>query len=289
MSKKNIFWRVISQKPYFYSLCMVRDKSVVKTITETIKSKLLLRDVQVDFYLPENIQVTPATPLLLINDGQDLIKMKFDEILDELYSVGSIQPVCFVGIHCGTDRRNEYGTVGILDYKGRGAKAGLYEKFVFIELMPLIYEHTGVEKFFQQAFCGFSLGGLTAIDLVWRHPDLFQTVGVFSGSLWWRTLSQDHEDFDEENHRIMHQKIRAGNYAPHLRFFFETGTLDEVADRNSNGIIDSIDDTISLIAELQHKGYPDDHIAYLELKDGRHDVTTWGRAFPYFLKWAWPA
>lgn len=268
---------------------MVKEKSVVKTITATLTSKFLLREVQIDFYLPENYEVSSATPLLLINDGQDLVKMKFEEILDGLFSAGSIRPMCFVGIHCGTDRRNEYGTVGIIDYKGRGAKAGLYEKFIFSELMPLIHAQTGIEKFSEQAFCGFSLGGLTAIDLVWRHPDLFQTVGVFSGSLWWRTVAQEHEDFDEESHRIMHQKIRAGNYAPHLRFFFETGTLDEVADRNENGIIDSIDDTISLIAELQHKGYPDENIAYLELKDGHHDVTTWGRAFPYFLNWAWPA
>jgi len=23
------------------------------------------------------------------------------------------------------------------------------------------------------------------------------------------------------------------------------------------------------------------------LKDGKHDVSTWGRAFPDFLKWGW--
>jgi hypothetical protein len=63
--------------------------------------------------------------------------------------------------------------------------------------------------------------------------------------------------------------------------------LDEKADRNNNGIIDSIDDTISLIDELTAKGYSrEKDIVYLELADGRHDVPTWGRAFPAFLQFA---
>jgi hypothetical protein len=66
------------------------------------------------------------------------------------------------------------------------------------------------------------------------------------------------------------------------------GTLDETADRNNNGIIDAIDDTQSFIGELTKKGYQEQRdIRYLELKDGRHDVPTWARAFPAFLVWAW--
>ena len=85
---------------------------------------------------------------------------------------------------------------------------------------------------------------------------------------------------------IMHRKIRNGNYYPWLKFFFEAGTLDETADRNNNGIIDSIDDTVSLIDELIKKGYdPQTDIYYLELPEGKHNVATWARAFPEFLKW----
>ena len=63
--------------------------------------------------------------------------------------------------------------------------------------------------------------------------------------------------------------------------------MDETKDRNRNGIIDSIDDTLDLITELEAKGYKlQKEIAYLELPDGRHDVFTWGRAMPEFLKWA---
>ena len=60
------------------------------------------------------------------------------------------------------------------------------------------------------------------------------------------------------------------------------------ADRNNNGVIDSIDDALSLIEDLEAKGYTKEtDIKYLELQEGRHDVPTWASAFPDFLKWGW--
>ena len=157
------------------------------------------------------------------------------------------------GINCGTDRRNEYGTAKFLDYKGRGAKALFYHKFVFEELLPFIRTAYAIPDFKEKSFCGFSLGGLSAFDIVWNHPTEFTKVGVFSGSLWWRNVNQTDPSFNELHHRIMHTQIRDGEYYPWLKFFFETGTLDEIADRNKNGIIDSIDDTHSLIEEVSAK------------------------------------
>ena len=86
----------------------------------------------------------------------------------------------------------------------------------------------------------------------------------------------------------MHQQIKKGKFYPWLKFFFECGALDEIADRNHNGVIDAIDDTLDLIKELHKKGYDKANIQYLELEDGTHDVYTWARAFPDFLKWGWP-
>lgn len=74
---------------------------------------------------------------------------------------------------------------------------------------------------------------------------------------------------------------------PWLKLFVQTGELDEKADRNNNGIIDSIDDALDLIVELKAKGYTAEHIHYMQMPDGKHDVPTWGRAFPEFLKWGW--
>jgi len=253
-----------------------------------ISSLCLGREVIVDFYLPANTKESGNLSLLLINDGQDLVSMNFEEILEDLYEKNDINDLLCVGIHCSKDRKNEYGTAKILDYKGRGARAALYNHFVFEELLPFIRKVLFINSFKEKSFAGFSLGGLSALDMVWNHPQEFSKAGIFSGSMWWRDKDQDDVDFNEETDRIMHRQVKEGKYAPWLKFFFEVGTLDEVADRNNNGVIDSIDDTISLIDELVKKGYDRERdIKFVELKDGRHDVPTWARALPAFLKWGW--
>jgi enterochelin esterase-like enzyme len=125
------------------------------------------------------------------------------------------------------------------------------------------------------------------MDIVWNNPIEFSKVGVFSGSFWWRTKSQDDATFNEDTDRIMHKQVREGGTYPWLKYFFEVGTQDETADRNNNGIIDAIDDTVSLIDELKKKGHTNNDIKYLELQDGQHNVPTWARAFPDFLIWGW--
>lgn len=252
-----------------------------------IPSAYLDREVILNFYLPKNISDISSINLLLINDGQDLPKFHFQLLLDLLHKNQEIKPLLCVGIHCGLERRMEYGTVAYPDYKGRGAKAGEYEKFILEELIPYIQNKYNLDDFKEKAYAGFSLGGLSAIDTVWNNPNEFSKVGVFSGSLWWRLKALD-EGYVEETDRIMHKQIREGEYIPGLKFYFTTGSLDEKMDRNKNGIIDSIDDTLGLIQELENKGYnTDEDIVYINYEEGRHDVHTWGKAMPDFLKWGW--
>lgn len=243
------------------------------------------REVIVDLYIPPGYDHPGQFPLLLVNDGQDLRKMKFSAILSDLYAENKIRPFFCAGIHCATDRKNEYGTAGFKDYKGRGARAGLFTSFILDELLPALNALFPAIEFSERSFAGFSLGGLCALDIVWNHPQIFSAAGVFSGSLWWRDKDQDDPDFNEAQNLIMHRQVREGSFYPGLKFFFEAGTMDETADRNNNGIIDSVDDTLSLIQELRHKGYTEDDIRFLQLHDGRHDVDTWARAFPEFLEW----
>ncbi len=264
-------------------------KIVSKIITDTytITSAFLQRDVLIDCYYSLDYFTNPFISLLLINDGQDLRSMEFDFILDKLYVDDEIEPVFCVGIHCAPDRKNEYGTAKILDYKGRGAKAALFTEFVLQELIPFIRKKYSIISFKEKSFAGFSLGGLCALDIVWNHPNEFFKVGVFSGSLWWRDKDQADADFNEDKDNIMQRQVIEGNYSPWLKFFFEVGTQDENADRNNNGIIDSIDDCKALMNELYNKGYKEKDIKYLELADGKHDVPTWAKAFPAFLIWGW--
>jgi len=269
---------------------MPQDKTIaLETVlveSITIKSIYLEREVIVDAYLPTNVAHPEDVSILLINDGQDLLKMPFDEILEDLNNKNAIEPLICLGIHCGEERKREYGVAYSADYKGRGDKAGLYNKFIFDELLPLVRKKYHIPSFKEKAFAGFSLGALTALDIVWNHASEFTKAGVFSGSLWWRKKSYE-DGYNDETDRLMHLQIRSGIFYPWLKFYIQCGALDESEDRNKNGIIDSIDDALDLIVELKAKGYTNEHIKYSLLTDGKHDIATWSKAFPEFLKWAW--
>jgi len=162
--------------------------------------------------------------------------------------------------------------------------------FITEELIPSIHKLFPGKLKTHWAFAGFSLGGLSALDISWKNGQLFNTVGVFSGSLWWRTLDKDDPGYQDEQHRIMHNQIQDGQFVPGMKFYFECGTADETEDRNGNGVIDSIDDTKDLIDTLIKKGYdPDSDICYHEIAGGKHNIDTWALAFPDFLQWGFKA
>ena len=253
-----------------------------------VPSQFLHRKVKIDFYLPRNVADASRMSLILINDGQILEELGLSNILEELYSEKTIESVLCVGIHAGAERKIEYGIALQPDYKGRGAKAGSYTSFVLEELIPFIKDAYQVAAFREKAFAGFSLGGLSAMDIVWNHPDEFSKAGIFSGSFWWRSVNQAHKEYHDDKHRIMQQQVRNGLFKPGLKFFFQCGNMDETKDRNHNGVIDSIDDTLDLVKELVNKGYNSlKDIFYMETKDGRHDIATWKKAMPEFLNWGW--
>lgn len=253
----------------------------------SIVSSILNREVSCVLYLPDLSPVAEPLHLLLINDGKDLDTMQYHTMVNDLYQANLIQTVLTVGIKAGEERQLEYGIAGRPDFKNRGSKADLYNNFIIGELLPAIHKETNTSVFASCVIAGFSLGGLSAFDLAWNNSGIFKKVGTFSASYWWRTkeLTDGYTDQD----RIAHQMVAQTEVKPELEFWFQVGTLDETSDRNQNGIIDAIDDNVDLMAELYKKGFRDyTDIHYVELIDGRHDLETWGKMMPVFLKWAFP-
>ncbi|WP_255486988.1 alpha/beta hydrolase [Mucilaginibacter sp. SP1R1] len=250
-----------------------------------ISSDLLQREVTCTWLMPDEQEIDGPLNLLLLNDGQELENLELRGTLEQLYGNNRLKPTLVVAIHAAEDRIQEYGVAGNPDFKGRGSRADIYTAFIKTELLPMIEAETGVNSFETTAFAGFSLGGLSAFDIAWNNGDVFDKVGVFSGSFWWRRkdLGNGYTDAD----RIMHSVIKNTGDKPSLKFWLQTGTHDETSDRNKNGIIDAIDDTIDLIKELEDKGYkrPED-IQYIEVVGGSHDTATWAKAMPKFLVWA---
>jgi enterochelin esterase-like enzyme len=250
--------------------------------TSYINSVFLNRTVRVDVLAPVKNQSDMSRELLLIQDGQDLEKMRFSSLLRNNAAAGE-RFIC-VGVHAGIDRIQEYGVAGMPDYMQRGSKAGLYTQFIMHEVLPLVKLQTGYSTFTKYHSLGFSLGGLMSIDMGLSHPTLFNSAAAFSGAFWWR--SRDIKDgYDDERDRILHAKVRTLKANKIQRFFFQAGKLDEIADRNGNGVIDAIDDTLDLIKELKSAGFSEKQINYLEVEDGAHNVATWGRVIPAYLDW----
>lgn len=265
---------------------LLEELSDILVEQRVIASHFLKRHVIMNVYRPRNEDVPLS--LLILNDGQNLDEMPFAPMLNGLLASGHIRPLFCVGLHCNRDRIEEYGTASTPDYAGRGKKAKAYQQFIVNELLPFLHTAYNIESFEQKAIAGFSMGGLSAIDTLWNYPDVFSTAGVFSGSLWWRSKDLN-EGYNDDTDRIMHQLIRQKEYLPSKRFYFITGSLDETADRNNNGVIDSIDDTLDLIKELEALGYSKEKdIRYINDDEGRHDVATWGKALPAFLLWLAP-
>ena len=250
------------------------------------RSVHLARKVELDVFLPPNYFTEKENyPVLYFNDGQDMGAIKLEQTLEELYFQNRIKKIIVVAVHCGNARLQEYGTVSSPDFAKRGSQAGKYSDFVTKELIPYINSrYNTLTEPENTAFAGFSLGGLSALDISWANSELFSNVGVFSGSLWWRKKALDKGYTDAD--RIMHSIIRESNKRKGMKFWLQTGTQDEAKDRNKNGVIDSIDDTLDLIKELKAKGYAmEQSIRYLEITGGKHNQETWAAALPDFLEW----
>jgi enterochelin esterase family protein len=229
------------------------------------RSQFLGNARPIDMLLPSP-DYGPAQRVLFLNDGQDLPALRVAPTLARLHEERLILP-------------------GAVNVYGQGARAAAYSAFVCEELLPELTRRYGLpESPAQRAIGGLSLGGLTAFDIAWRHPERFGAVAVLSGSFWWRTSNLSVRE--KLVTRLAHQRVRTWPTRPPLRFWLQTGTADEESDRDGDGIIDSVQDARELIKVLVGRGYKRGRdITYREVVGGRHEHTTWAALMPELLVW----
>ena len=254
--------------------------------THQVLSKFLKKQKRIDVFLPPDYDANTNKThnLVVMNDGQDAKALHIRPTLDKLHQENLIESTILVAVHA-SGRLHEYGTAGHPDYANRGDQAKAYTSFVLYELMPFLNHRYKIDRKPEaKAMLGCSLGGLSAFDIAWNHPNIFARVGVCSGSFWWRRHSAN--DDQAQIDRIIHSIVRHSNKKEGMKFWFQAGTHDETSDRNNNGIIDAIEDTLDLIAELVFKGYDNKtDIRYLEVEGGEHNQKTWAVVIPDFLMW----
>ena len=258
----------------------------MKTVLHTIdvKSKALSRTLQADLILPAQLDKSKSYPLLILNDGQDMQPMHMKHLLEQVWEKKISKPFILLAPYAKA-RLEKYGVANNPDFKGRGNRAADYTTFIVEEMLPYLKTHLNIDNFSYHVIGGFSLGGLSAFDIAWNNPNIFKKVGVCSGSFWWRSkdLNKGYTDAD----RIMHSVVKNTNVKPDLKVWLQCGSLDETADRNNNGIIDSIDDTLDLIKELEAVGFRKNRdLFYNEVIGGKHTLETYAIVLPYFFQWA---
>jgi enterochelin esterase-like enzyme len=261
----------------------------VKQSDDALSSRYLQRNVKLHVLHSPPPADRSVYNLLILNDGQDIAQLRVKETMDSLYKAGKILPLVIIGVEAG-DRMQEYGVADKPDYLGRGNKAALYDAFINNELYPYAKKETGVRKFQSVVIAGCSLGGLSAFDIAWNHPDKINKVGVFSGSFWWRDKASEDSSYSDDKNRIMISKIRASRKKPGLQYWFYAGAAEEKGDRDKDSIIDVIDDTKDVISLLEKKNVvAPEGIVYRESPHGLHNYDSWSAVFPEFLVWAFPA
>jgi enterochelin esterase-like enzyme len=270
-------------------LVLVGSCKKVKQSDDSLYSRHLQRSVKLHILHTPPPSDRSLFNLLILNDGQDLEKLRVKETMDSLYKEGKILPLVVVGVEAG-DRMQEYGVTDKPDYLGRGSRANFYDAFINNELYPYAKKESGVRKFQSVAIAGCSMGGLSAFDIAWNHPDKISKVGVFSGSFWWRDKASEDSSYSDEKNRIMYSKLKASRKKPGLQYWFYAGAAEEKGDRDKDSIIDVIDDTKDIINLLEKKNVvAPEGIVYRELPTGIHNYSSWSEVFPEFLVWAFPA
>jgi enterochelin esterase family protein len=247
-----------------------------------INSEILKREIACSVLFPEEYNKAEPLNLLLVNGSGNLDTLRIKAGIEDLSYRQQINQVMVLAIH--SDRLSEL--FHATDSDGADRCALQYNSFIVDEVIPMAKAYAGLNSFGSIVLMGCGLAGTASFKMVWNNPEIFDKVGIFSGTFF-KINHKKEAGYNTGEERIVHRLVSNTPGRPDLKFWFHAGTRDVVNDRNHNGINDIIDDTIDLIQILERKGFsrPED-IQYVELIGGECQDSHWARAVPRFLKWA---
>ena len=161
----------------------------------TIHSQVLNEDRRIYVHYPESDSADLGNrfPVLYIMDADNHFELlaQYADYLSRP-DVLAIPKIIIVGI-VNTDRRRDLTpTRSILDYTGMPDSSTLLKpsggnenflQFIRTELMPEIDKNFQTTPY--KIFAGHSLGGLSSINCMLTHADMFDAYIAVSPSLWW--------------------------------------------------------------------------------------------------------
>ncbi len=160
----------------------------------TIHSKVLNEDRKVYIHCPklDSADLNKRFSVLYLMDGDNHFEL-LAEYVDYLSrpDVLVMPKIIVIGISNTKRTRDLTPTNSITNYEGKPDSSsfklsGGNEKFLhFIEteLMPMIDKNYKTEPY--RIFAGHSFGGISSINCMLTHPDMFDAYIAVSPSLWW--------------------------------------------------------------------------------------------------------
>lgn len=223
-------------------------------------------------YLPPSYGENAAKryPVVYMQDGQNLfdarsatygVAWRVGETVNRLVATGVMDEVIVVGIDSTANRIEEY--TPCCDPKYGGGRLDEYDAFVVQSVKPYIDRtYRTMPGKDATAIMGSSLGGLAAVAIAQRHPNVFSKAGSLSGAFWW-------------NDGMLVAKMP--ERVP-VRFYLDAGTRD-----------DDAADTLRMRDALVAKGYREgSDLMYYKAEGARRSEAAWGERVDKPLTWFFP-
>ncbi|MBL8756248.1 MAG: alpha/beta hydrolase [Planctomycetes bacterium] len=217
-------------------------------------------------------------PVLWLLDGQNVFAdadafrgqgWHADVAAQRLIDRGKLPPLLVVAVdNAGALRLDDYTPV---PQRGRGGGADAFAEQLVHEIKPFVDAHyRTLPGPATNAIAGASLGGLCALHVALRHPDVFGHAAALSGSLWWAG--------GELLQRLAALRAR-------LRVWLDAGR------RESPPLRQSVRAAAELLAAKgwrKHRTARRADLRHVEVAGGRHDEVAWRRRLPRVLQFLFP-
>ena len=246
---------------------------------EKYRSRFLPAERDVIVYVPGVYDWNPQRrfPVLYLQDGQNLfdpgtsfagVAWRVGETADRLIAEGKIQPLVIVGVYnTGKQRIREYTPSRAKKLGGGGANR--YGKMLIQEIMPFIEsKYRALAGPVRTGVGGSSLGGLLAIYLGLRYPEVFGRVAALSPSVWW-------------NQRWILNFAARRRLKSRPRIWLDTGTQEEMH---------TTADARKMRDVLRQRGWQEGRdLHYEEIRGGQHNEAAWAQRVGPFLQFLFAA
>jgi len=230
----------------------------------TVPSRALRRDCQVTMYLPARYRRTGRYPLLIVHDGADYLRYAAAKtVLDNLiHSLDVAETVVAFSSPAG-DRLVEY------------ANSAAHARFLTAELLPrLESELPLVGTPAARCLMGASFGAVASLSAAYRHPGVYGSLLLQSGSFVFTDIGNDHGGGPafEPVVRFVN-RYRAAPRRVADRVFVSCGVYEPLIIRNR-----------SMVPVFEAAGMA---VRYVEARDG-HSWENWRDRMREGLSWIFP-